>query len=430
MASPTYAGLTEEGVGALREAAGPAPDPRTTATPTPAQLKIVGKEVGLGLIPLVGQARDISDAATAIEEKDPVMFAMSAIGLWPTFGDLAKGTFKAIRAGDRSADTLNAGRRILDNAADAQKAWVKMGTESPYFKQWFGDSKITHRLTGAAPKAVGGTGAEPLIMYHGSRSATFTTFDRAQGDVLDSGWLGEGNYFISDPSVAVGYAAGGISDADRARDAARVLAEAEAPIVARHAQEAGEALDPFTPEAALLRARAGKEGAEKGIVPVAWEAEARKGGRRGVYPLYLDVKNPFMWGEKGMGVRGLVSKGERLPAEIHDEVMRRTGFKFPPKGPPSASPTIVTDAPKGWATVPPSPEQVWEATLSRAVREVLVERGYDGVVAKTAGGALEVVTFKPTQIKSTFNKGTFARDNPDIHASLAGAFDDPTVMRG
>jgi hypothetical protein len=49
--------------------------------------------------------------------------------------------------------------------ADAAKEWREKGTESKYFKKWFGDSKVVDET------------GKPLVVYHGSENS-FDTFDR------------------------------------------------------------------------------------------------------------------------------------------------------------------------------------------------------------------------------------------------------------
>jgi len=62
------------------------------------------------------------------------------------------------------ADTAaSAGARTVDEAADAAKQWQEKGVESPYFKRWFGDSKVV------------GEGGEPMVLYHGT-TAEFDEF--------------------------------------------------------------------------------------------------------------------------------------------------------------------------------------------------------------------------------------------------------------
>ena len=370
VASPTYAGLTEEGVSALREAAGPAIDPRTLTHPTPEQLKIVGKEVGLGLIPLIGQERDVGDAVTAIETKDPVMFAMSAVGFAPLFGDFAKGTFKAIRAGDRSADTLNAGRKILDNAADAQKAWWKMGADSPYFKRWNEGSVMNYNQTGLRdpskpPPLTKAEGDTPVVLYHGTEPYRSSS----GGNIISfkpsrTGTGGPGVYLTPDPDLASSYGASG--------SVYPVYANLKKPLVTNKLPADSD----LAKIADDLEAYAKTIGDDPGYRQQLTEAASR----------YRDKKYLLerMKHQQDVGGMGFYSVMEEIPAYNH-------------------------------------------------VRRELIPKHYDGIILHNPHPGVttpEVIIFDPKQIKSKFNKGTFDKNNPDITASLAGAFDDPTVMRG
>ena len=61
--------------------------------------------------------------------------------------------------------------------AEAAKLWNEKGIDSPYFKKWFGKSKVVDE------------NGEPLVVYHGSK-ADFTEFKRSKG-----GEFGSGMYF-------------------------------------------------------------------------------------------------------------------------------------------------------------------------------------------------------------------------------------------
>jgi GNAT superfamily N-acetyltransferase len=130
------------------------------------------------------------------------------------------------------------------------------------------------------------------------------------------------------------------------------------------------------------------------------------------YPVYLSLKNPFMWGKKTRGVQGLYWNGERLPDEIHDEVIRATGFKFDGK-------------------IYPPDNEVAERDLSLAVRRVLMRKGYDGVIANDSKGKpMEFVAFGPEQIKSAIgNSGAFDPANPSILGTPADTAPEKRVSQ-
>lgn len=68
---------------------------------------------------------------------------------------------------------------------EARRLWAEMGTDSPYFARWFGDSKV-----------VDGDG-KPLVVYHGTGKSGFSVFMRGQGGYM---------YFTPDPEYANRYA--------------------------------------------------------------------------------------------------------------------------------------------------------------------------------------------------------------------------------
>ena len=58
--------------------------------------------------------------------------------------------------GKFSIDTAGANLNDPADVARAAKMWAEMGTESPYFKRWFGDSKVVD------------ANGKPLVVYHGT----------------------------------------------------------------------------------------------------------------------------------------------------------------------------------------------------------------------------------------------------------------------
>ena len=79
-----------------------------------------------------------------------------------------KGEVKPLVAGDDVAaqgdlfddimyqGPATAGAATAEEAVEAARLWKELGTESPYFKKWFGDSKIV------------GEDGKPLVVFHGS----------------------------------------------------------------------------------------------------------------------------------------------------------------------------------------------------------------------------------------------------------------------
>lgn len=117
-----------------------------------------------------------------------------------------------------------------------------------------------------------------------------------------------------------------------------------------------------------------------------------------IMPVYLSLSNPFMWGKKTQGIRGLIMRGDDLPADLSEALSKRTGFKF--------DPTAEIDFSN-------------ETKLSQALQEELVARGYDGVISEFKNGQHEYVAFNPNQIKSaTGNNGDFSNSANSILRSI------------
>ncbi|MER8967726.1 D-Ala-D-Ala carboxypeptidase family metallohydrolase [Mesorhizobium sp. M0808] len=219
--------------------------------------------------------------------------------------------------------------RFDDGKAEEQKFAPRNNeaiTETPAFKNWFGESKVVDAQ------------GKPLVVYHGTQ-ANFEAFDPKRAGRLDSGFLGEGVYFSTDPDTANYYANSGVDEGQN------------------------------------------------------------------IIPAYLSIKNPYMWQKKTRGVRGVVMQGSKLPDDLHDAVIERTEFAY--------------DENAEW-------DAAAERDMSRALTEVLKERGYDGVIADVGGGELEIVAFEPTQIKSVNNRGTF--DPADARISYAMRQAQPRVI--
>ena len=77
---------------------------------------------------------------------------------------------------------------------EAAKLWNEKGTDSPYFKKWFGKSKVVDE------------NGEPLVVYHGTPEGGFSEFDLSKsGKSGDPGLRGEGFYFADSKYLAERY---------------------------------------------------------------------------------------------------------------------------------------------------------------------------------------------------------------------------------
>jgi hypothetical protein len=85
--------------------------------------------------------------------------------------------------------------------AEAAKLWNEKGTDSPYFKKWFGKSKVVDE------------NGEPLVVYHGT-SDKFTAFDADRYQSINKGDFGEGFYFTPKKGQAKLYSQDAIKKTD------------------------------------------------------------------------------------------------------------------------------------------------------------------------------------------------------------------------
>ena len=79
-----------------------------------------------------------------------------------------------------------------DKLVEAGRLWEKKGVKSPYFKKWFGKSKVVDEE------------GNPLVVYHGT-SEKFTKFDPNMWDERGASLVEEGIYFSESKKVAQEY---------------------------------------------------------------------------------------------------------------------------------------------------------------------------------------------------------------------------------
>ena len=87
-------------------------------------------------------------------------------------------------------DAAAAGAKTPADVPEARRLYDEMGVESPYFKRWFGESKVVDDA------------GEPIVVYHGT-TGDFDTFSES---AVRPGWYGRGTYFSDRPQVASVYA--------------------------------------------------------------------------------------------------------------------------------------------------------------------------------------------------------------------------------
>lgn len=106
--------------------------------------------------------------------------------------EVARMGFEPKRSDARFSLASDAGADSADIAA-ARKAWKEQGTESPWFKRWFGASKVVD------------ADGKPLVVYHGT-GVGFTEFSLSNAREGSHSRRAGALFFSTDPSVANAYA--------------------------------------------------------------------------------------------------------------------------------------------------------------------------------------------------------------------------------
>jgi len=364
-------------------------------------------------------------------------------------------TFKAAQEGDQAAQT--AAKQMLGEAAEAKQLWREMGTDSPYFQKWFGESA-----------AVDDAG-KPLVVYHGTPH-DFQRFERGSSESA----FGSAMYFSDNvDDINRNYAR--IEGPDVQNRVGQVIDQIESldDFDADDILEAARSLEQ-TPELRKLIEAGDVDALVDAAEPDLIEAIARQqvlGDQAfSVMPVYLQVKNPVYLdpsGKKGRTVFEFET--------IYDEA----GDVIDEQGSAVQLLETLDDVAREFDAVDEVgrfKEALWDdladgeidaLTLMSKIRDedfyeiidpdtglpaateflrtVFERMGFDGIIADAhhffgprrgamgtrlpgmegvTPGTYHYMMFEPTQIKSRLNKGMFDPKNPDIQASLAGALDD------
>ena len=219
---------------------------------------------------------------------------------------------------------------------------VRMATDTPEFRNWFGDSKIVDAE------------GKPLVVYHGTDRPGFSEFSAKNKRNID---YGDALYFTSDAVTASDY-----SQNVRNIPGRTELDKEAQPLRMRLAELLRQADRP-TDEIRQISARLKEINTQLSKVTASRTYQA---GNAAVYPVYLKMENPLV-----------VDGGRRF----HSDVM----------------PGLIEQA---------------------------KANGHDGLIVKniqdpaSLEGMGEAITtyavFDNTQVKSTFNRGTFDPKNPNM----------------
>ena len=280
-----------------------------------------------------------------------------------------------------------AGATTAEEAVEAARLWKELGTESPYFKKWFGDSKMV------------GEDGKPLTLYHGGAQGVTT--------LLPAGG----------PGAPKGSAMGaGVQSVGRA-----IYTSMDGQEARRHASmTAGQ----------QLRARTGVWGNS----PVRGQTGMPDNRNLGLYKMYARLESPLDL-RKSMvdspqdvkNLRAILQEVRRLEAARKDpgsaqragseEMVEHLDYIIKNFEERVADPTM-----RPYSGEPLSPK----ASLGEMFNEngligstmdlsaVFKKYGYDGVISDPKWNVPEVVVFDSNQVKSSIaagfpraNRGTF-----------------------
>lgn len=259
-------------------------------------------------------------------------------------------------AGDSRFSIATAGANLDDPAdvAEAQRLWAEMGTESPYFKRWFGDSKVVD------------ANGKPLVVYHGTNRSFDAFSEKELGVMTGANSAKEGFFFTDDATTAGQYA-------NWAKNKFNKLVEDNTEEIETRLQDKNDDLySAFSEdENDANDRRYFKEDWVRSLAKKWAEDELGKfeGGAEQIYPTYLFIKNPLVvMAEDFAAEDNLTDITKRAKLDGHDGVIVRKSY----------------DAPLGGEVIRPD----------------------------------IYIAFSPSQIKSaTGNRGTFDAENPDIRMS-------------
>lgn len=296
---------------------------------------------------------------------------------------------------------------------DAIKEWKEKGTDSKYFKKWFGDSKVVNE------------DGKPLVVYHGSVH-NFDTFDKDRASA--EGDMGAGFYFTDNESDVDSNYFGGGADFDNK--------------VERLTERIAEDEDIDYEDA--------KEKAKEQLF-----SEPAK------FEVYLKINNPCYVGKNetylGSDIFDSVDINEEdydnydeyedARREAEDEALQTVSYDIDDalgdilqyKDVERAKGIFFEYLYDGGVTLQVLKDRLNEEyfddmntgdIISNEVARRIVEAlGYDGIIDSSVAdkfnnmgmeeGTTHYIVFKPEQIKSVNNRGTFDAENPNIYFQSA-----------
>ena len=316
----------------------------------------------------------------------------------------------------QSANT--AGAETSAEISDAQKEWQEKGTDSKYFKKWFGDSKVVDE------------NGKPLVVYHGSVN-TFEIFDKEKAS--PEGDMGAGFYFTDNEYDADDNYHDGSPDFDNkvARLAEQIQQEKE---------DNGEDID----------YEEAKEIADKQLR-----------GEPHQFAVYLKMNNPCYVGENETILLQDVfddidineedyedyDEYEQARNEAEDEALQTISYEIDDKlgdllqynDIERAKGILFEYLYDGGVSLQQLKDRLNEEYFdsyetddivsNEVARRIVEALGYDGIIDSSVTdkfsnmnmeyGTTHYIAFYPEQIKAIDNRGTFNAENPNIYYQSA-----------
>lgn len=299
-----------------------------------------------------------------------------------------------------------------------EQQWLQVRT--PAFKEWFGDWEGDPKN---ASKIVDDNG-EPMVVYHGTQSDPFHTFDpnRLASNTGNEGWYGSGHYFTPDEYTASEYGDTEIPVFLNIRNP--MLEDGES--IGQYAKKVGHKVDidildfnyiadlvveinPLLKDMVDKKISKNKDISEKDT----YDKYISNGGLPNSHygqmmSDHLSDSNDTL----SYGVAETIMSGAYINNDYLRLLERLSGKAIPD----DKYQEVVHDD----MTIP---DLTKHGKKAKEATKAFKDDGYDGVWAEYTE---EIVAFNPNQIKSaTDNVGTFDNSNPDIRFSRAAGMSDP-----
>ena len=341
------------------------------------------------------------------------ILALSAIAVIPVLGKTAKPGIASAKLAKEAAEELPAAIKILRNSDEVGEAgdviarhadeaqeivdntdeilrvadapWSKPKAiaaadvwDNSDVKKWIGNTPVV-KSTDTLPTQ----GPFATTAFHGSKTATFSTFNPSLGKSTDTGFFGSrATYFDTSPRHAVDYAGGlgpDVSDVNIG---------------------------------AIENAMSGMSDVEKtskGSIKIS----SKYGETAGVYPVIIKLENPYYW-KSG------------LETSIHRVTSNPGLYKLPDDIADDVAKEVLKDSGANWSKLRDTlyaaeDSSLFNKPISDAAADILLSRGHDGVVMTRTSGGSEIAAFNPNKdtrslldIKSHIQELTIINERQNI----------------